>query len=157
MNYSEKRNILYRLIASTLILIALGMETFALIKAFSYKVEDKVLTIIGLILAMAFTVFEIIVILLGWKKQNNLQKIVFNENERVNNFALLAVIIGTLFGIGLFILSLVVYLTRDAASTKNAMLVILSVSVYLLVNCIAYFIYIPMFKKRPLNLKELIK
>lgn len=156
MNYSERRNILYRLISVGLILISLGLDAYAMYMVILFNAEDKILSIIALALAEAFTILEITVILKGWKKDSNLFKIAFNENRNINNVPLVAVFVGTLFGLGLGIMSVVIYLTRGEANIKNAMLIIMAIAVYLLVNCLVYYLFLLFFKKRDLSIKELI-
>ena len=156
MNYSEKRNILYRLISVGLILISLGLDAYAMYMVILFNAEDKILSIIALALAAAFTILEITVILKGWKKDSNLFKIAFNENRNINNVPLVAVFVGTLFGLGLGIMSVVIYLTRGEVNIKNAMLIIMAIAVYLLVNCLVYYLFLLFFKKRDLSIKELI-
>ena len=156
MNYSERRNILYRLISVGLILISLGLDAYAMYMAILFNAEDKILSIIALALAAAFTILEITVILKGWKKDSNLFKIAFNENRNINNVPLVAVFVGTLFGLGLGIMSVVIYLTRGEVNIKNAMLIIMAIAVYLLVNCLVYYLFLLFFKKRDLSIKELI-
>ena len=156
MNYSERRNILYRLISVGLILISLGLDAYAMYMVILFNAEDKILSIIALALAAAFTILEITVILKGWKKDSNLFKIAFNENRNINNVPLVAVFVGTLFGLGLGIMSVVIYLTRGEANIKNAMLIIMAIAVYLLVNCLVYYLFLLFFKKRDLSIKELI-
>ena len=156
MNYSERRNILYRLISVGLILISLGLDAYAMYMVILFNAEDKILSIIALALATAFTILEITVILKGWKKDSNLFKIAFNENRNINNVPLVAVFVGTLFGLGLGIMSVVIYLTRGEANIKNAMLIIMAIAVYLLVNCLVYYLFLLFFKKRDLSIKELI-
>ena len=157
MNYSERRNIFYRLISVGLISISLALDVYAFIKVLEFNAEDKILTIVALSLAMAFTVLEIVVILKGWKKDSNLFKIAFNESDRVNNVPLVAVIAGTVFGLGLTILSVVIYLIKEEVDTKNAMIIIMAIAVYLLVNCIVYYLFLLIFKRRNLNIKDLIR
>ena len=156
MNYSEKRNILYRLISVGLILISLGLDAYAMYMVILFNAEDKILSIIALALAAAFTILEITVILKGWKKDSNLFKIAFNENRNINNVPLVAVFVGTLFGLGLGIMSVVIYLARGEVNIKNAMLIIMAIAVYLLVNCLVYYLFLLFFKKRDLSIKELI-
>ena len=51
----------------------------------------------------------------------------------------------------------------DAATAKMVsalepvMIIIMAIAVYLMVNCLVYYLFVIMFKKRELNLKDLIK
>lgn len=157
MNFEEKKNVIFRLIASFLLLVPLTIIILGLIHLFKTLAEGYILSIIAFMLTAAFLILETVVILMGWKKENSLAKIAFNENQNINNVSLIAVIVGTVLGVGLTALSISVYFIRDAEPFKTSMLVVLSISSYLLINCIIYFIYIFIFKKRPLNLKNFIK
>ena len=157
MNFAEKRILFFRFLASFLILISSGLMIAAFVGVYILQPEDTILTYIGLGLTFIFSIFEIVIIMRGWRKESNLQKICFTEIERVNTVPLFAVGIGTAFGIGLTVLGTVVFFVRDDPTIKGAMLVVAPIGFYLLINCIIYFIYLIMFRKRELNLKDLIK
>ena len=157
MNFEEKKNVIFRLIASFLLLIPLFIIINGLIHLFKTLAEGYIISIIAFMLTGAFLLLELVVILKGWKKENSLAKIAFNENQNINNVSLIAVLVGTVLGIGLTALSISVYFIRNTEPFKTSMLVVLSISSYLLINCIIYFIYILIFKKRPLNLRNFIK
>ena len=157
MNFEEKKNVIFRLIACFLLLLPLTIIVLGLIHLFKTLADGYVISIIAFMLAAAFLLLEFVVILKGWKKENSLYKIAFNENQNINNVPLVAVIVGTVFGAGLTALAISVYFIRNSEPFKTSMLVVLSIASYLLVNCIIYYIYILMFKKRPINLKNFIK
>ena len=157
MNFEEKKNVIFRLIAAFLLLIPLSIIVLGLIHVFLTLAEGYILSIIAFMLTGAFLLLELVVILKGWKKENSLAKIAFNENQNINNVSLFAVLVGTVLGIGLTALSISVYFIRGTEPFKTSMLVVLSISSYLLINCIIYFIYIFIFKKRHLNLRNFIK
>ena len=157
MNFEEKKNVIFRLVACFLLLLPLSIIVLGLIHVFKVLAEGYIISIIALMLSAAFLILEFVVILKGWKKENSLFKIAFNENQNINNVPLIAVIVGTVFGVGLLALSISVYFLRNTEPFKTSMLVVLSIATYLLVNCVIYFIYVIMFKKRPLNLRNFIK
>jgi hypothetical protein len=157
MNFIERKTLIYRFVAFTLLLISLGVTSFSLSQIIVLRPEELILMLITIAICALFAILESIFILKGWKKESNLQKIAFNENSHVNNVPLIGVSVGTAFGLGLLALGISVYLIRVEPTVKASMLAVLSVSVYLLVNCLIYYIYLIMFKNRPLNLKDLIK
>lgn len=157
MNFQERKNILFRLIASSFLLISLGVTSFSLSQIIINKPDEVILMLVAIAVAALFAILEMIVILRGWKKESNLYKIAFNENKHINNVPLIAVIVGTAFGLGLLALAISVYLIRDTVIIKSSMLVVLSISVYLLVNCLIYYFFIILFRNRPINLKDFIK
>ncbi len=157
MNISERKIVLFRLISSIILLIPLGLAGLSCYLIFSANPEEMVLLIISLVAVSAFNIFEIILMLKGWKNESNLYKIAFNTNGSINNVPIFAVGAGTLFGVGLTSLGTIVYFVRDEITIKCSMLVVLAVGAYLLLNCIIYFIYLIMYKKRELDLRDLIK
>ena len=157
MNISERKIVLFRLISSIILLIPLGLAGLSCYLIFSANPEEMVLLIISLVAVSAFNIFEIILMLKGWKNESNLYKIAFNTNGSINNVPIFAVGAGTLFGVGLTSLGTIVYFVRDEITIKCSMLVVLTVGAYLLLNCIIYFIYLIIYKKRELDLRDLIK
>ena len=157
MNFEEKKNVIFRLVASFLLLIPLTFIVLGLVHVFQVLAEGYIISIIAFMLTGAFLLLEMVVILKGWKKESSLYKIAFNENQNINNVPLVAVIVGTVFGTGLLALSISVYFLRNSEPFKTSMIVVLSIASYLLINCIIYFIYIFIFKKRPLDLRKFIK
>lgn len=122
-----------------------------------HKPDDVVLMYIAVILAAVFTVLEATFIVKGGKKESSLQNIAFNENQTINNFPAIVVGVGTALSIGLITLSLVVYFVREEITVKCGMMVILAIAGYLFINCVIYYFYLLMFKKREINLRDFIK
>lgn len=157
MKVENNRNLYFRIVASLLILLSVGLFVFSIVYIFLLTSEDIILPSVGLTLAGAFSIFEVVMILKGWKKENNLYKIAFNDNGNINNVPLVAVGLATAFGIGLSTLSLIVFFTREEPTIKVAMLVVMSISVYLLLNCIVYFIFLFWYRKKEFKIEDLIK
>ncbi len=158
MNITERRNLTYRLISGFIVLLSLGLMIYSLIVVIKLQPKELLLDIIALALAMFFLVGEEIIFLKGGKKDSNLYKIAFNDNNTINNIPLIAISVGTAFGLGLIALGVSVYFVRfDDISIRTSMLIVLSIASYLLVNCIIYFFFVIFFKKRELKLEDLIK
>ena len=158
MNISERKNLIYRLLATLILLISAAMIIYTFIVVFSVEREQLFLDVITLGTASFFLLVEIFFILKGGKKESNLYKIAFNDNGKLNNVPLIAVMIGTVFGLGLIGLGISVYFVRyDEVTIRTSMLVILSVAVYLVTNCLIYYLYILMFRKQEVRLEDLIK
>ena len=156
MNIEERKNLLHRIISVILLMIPLALMVICLIHVFCVLPEGYVISIIGMILAIGFLGMEVFVMLRGGKKESSLYKIAFNENQKVNTFPIIMVSIGTALGLGLTLLSSIVFFQQDEPN-KSAMLVVLAIGAYLLINCIIYYLYVIMFKKRPLDLRKFIK
>ena len=158
MNFLERKNLTYHLLASFVLLITAGMIAFAFISVITLEKKQLLLDVFTLSLTLVFLILELYVLLRGGKKDSHLYKICFEPNGILNTIPLIAVIVGSLFGLGLLALGVSVYFVRFSDITiRNSMLVILSVAVYLLTNCLIYFLYIFMFKKRESKLEDFIK
>ena len=158
MNIQERKNLTYRLIAALILLISGAMAAFSFVVVIKIETKQLFLDILTLSLVSLFLLVEEILVLKGGKKESHLYKIAFEDNGKVNGVPLIAVGIGALFGLGLVILGVCVYFIRyDEVTIRTSMLVILSVAVYLLTNCIIYILYLLMFRKREVRLEDLIK
>ena len=145
MNIQERKNITYRLLASLILLISGAMIVYAFIEVLRVEREQLFLDILTLSTTAFFLLVELFFILKGGKKESNLYKIGFNDNGKLNNVPLIAVIIGTAFGLGLIAMGVSVYFVRyNEITIRTSMLVILSVAVYLVTNCLVYYLYILM-------------
>ena len=158
MQQEENRNLLNRIITSLILLTSIGLSVFSIIEVFKKSPENKALDLVALFAVSFFCLFEIIVIMRRWKKESYIYKIAFDEKgDHFNTVALIAVIIGTIFGVGITAISLYLFLTREDVQTKCNVLVILSIGYYLFINCICYYIYILTFRKKPFKIEDLIK
>ena len=158
MKHQENMNLLNRIITSLILLTSLGLSGFSVSQIFINSPENKTLDLVALFAVIFFCVFEIIVIMRRWKKESYMYKIAFDEKgDHFNTVALIAVLIGTIFGLGISILSLLLFFTKDDSTIKCNVLIILSIGYYLFINCICYFIYLLMFRKKPFKLEDLIK
>ena len=158
MNVQERKNLTSRLLASLILLISGGMVIYAFITIIQTEKEQLFLDILTLSTTSFFLLVELFFILKGGKKESNLYKIGFNDNGKLNTVPLIAVMVGTAFGLGLIALGVSVYFVRyDETTIRTSMLVILSVAVFLVTNCLIYYLYILMFRKREVRLEDLIK
>ncbi len=157
MNFEERKNVLYRLVASFLLLICFGLTFLSTFLTIKLKPEEMTMILISLILTAGIIILQTFFILKGWKKESNLYKIAFNDNKHVNNIPLIAVIVGTALGLFLLALSISVYYIREELTIKCSMLVVMTIGGYLLANCVIYLFYLILFKNRPVDLKDFIK
>lgn len=157
MNFIERKNVLYRIISVILFAIFLGFIAFCLYRIITSANASIVLPLITVGFAGLMGLAQSIFIGIGGKKESHLYPIVFNENDRINNVFLIFVIAGTALGLGLFIFSLVGYFTQTNEKNIVSLITIMAVSLYVIINCIIYYIYLIMFKKREFNIKDLLK
>ena len=158
MNIQERKNLTYRLLSSLILLITVGMITYAFYEVIKNEHDQLFLDVLTLGITSFFLIFEVIFLLKGGKKESHLYKVGFNDNGKINSVPLIAVIAGLAFGLGLVGLGISVYFVRyDEVTIRTSMLVILSVAVYLVTNCLIYFLYILMFRKKEFKLEDLIK
>lgn len=158
MKEQENKNLLNRIIVSIILLTSIGLSVFSIIEVFKKSPENKTLDLVALFAVSFFCLFEIVVVMRRWKKESYMYKIAFDEKgDHFNTVALIAVIIGTIFGAGISAIGLFLFLTRDDIQTKCNVLIILSIGYYLFINCVCYYIYILMFRKKPFKIEDLIK
>ncbi len=158
MNIQDRKNLTYRLLAGLILLISAGMIAYAFVVVLKVERKQLFLDVLTLGITTFFLLFEEIFILKGGKKESYLYKIGFNDNGKLNSVPLIAVIVGNFIGFGLVSLGISVYFVRyDDVTIRTSMLIILSVAVYLVVNCLIYYLYILMFRKREVRLEDLIK
>ena len=158
MNIQERKNLTYRLLAGLILLISAGMIAYAFVVVLQVERKQLFLDVLTLGITTFFLLFEEIFILKGGKKESYLYKIGFNDNGKLNSVPLIAIIVGNFFGLGLVSLGISVYFVRyDDVTIRTSMLIILSVAVYLVVNCLIYYLYVLMFRKREVRLEDLIK
>lgn len=157
MNLAERRNLKFRLIASGLLLLSIGLIIYCLITIAMGNGEDKLLSIIACGLAVIFAFAEFVIIIKGWKKEVSLYRIAFNDNGVINNVSLIAIIIGTLLGSSLSVVSLVLLIIKGVEPFITSCLVILSIGMFLLINCLIYYIFLIMYRKRQFKLEDYAK
>lgn len=157
MNSSERKVVTFRLISAFLILLSLGFVGYV----FSYVImtdsSNKVVSIITCVVASLFMILEIIGVLYRWRKESYLYRIAFNNNETINNIPLIPIGIFFLFGTGLIIMGAVLNVTKDSEPFISTSLIVIAVGLYVVLNCFIYYLYVFMYKKREVNLKDLIK
>ena len=157
MNIRERRNLFYRLISGVLLILPTIIMVFSAIGIINGQAENKVLPLIAIILTTMFSLAEAILIFMGRKKEIIIKDIAFNENNRVNNLFLVPVIIGTLFSITIISVCTVVFFTKEGEPYFTSSLVIISIGLFLLINCLIYFLYLIMFRKHKLTLEDFAK
>lgn len=157
MRRENRRNLVNKISSILLLIVALVVIIFSIYKIFIFLPEGIVLDVIALIATGLFCIFEIIVIIIRFKKEGVLKNIAFTESENINTFPLVMVSIGAVFGLGLTILGFYIYFAMEEIETKSNILIILSIGLFLLVNCVIYYIYLLMFRKREFKMEDLIK
>lgn len=157
MNKIEKRNLIYRIIAASFLTIFLVALSLVFVKVIILSPEAIILDYIAFILTALFAVLQIIFILKGWKKDSHLYDIAFNKNETRNNVPFIAVIVGTVISLTLTIMAVILYFQRSEIEIKCNLLIIGVISLYLLTNCLIYYTYLILFRKRTFKLEDLIK
>lgn len=158
MNIRERKILTWRFISSFLLLLVSGLAGYSMYKIISLGPDGLILDSIAIGLAIFFPLVQMVLLLRGWKKESHLLDIFINTNGRINNVFLVAIIIGTIFGVGLDLLGLIVLLVRENSVTNICALhVIVSIATYLVANCIIYYIFILLFRKKQLTLKDYSK
>lgn len=157
MNASEKKIVTFRLISSFMILLNLGFTIFVMYYSITNISQNQTVNIVSCVFSSLLMIFEIIFVLRGWKKESQIYKIAFNTNESINNVPLIAISVFFVFGLGLIILSALLNVYKHFEPNISTSFSILNIAIYLVINCLIYYLYCLMYKKREVNLRSLIK
>ena len=157
MNVSERKIVTFRLISSFMILLNLGFTIFVMYYSITNISQNQTVNIVSCVFSSLLMIFEIIFILRGWKKESQIYKIAFNTNERINNVPLIAISVFFVFGLGLIVLSTLLNVYKHFEPNISTSFSILNIAIYLVINCLIYYLYCLMYKKREVNLRSLIK
>ena len=157
MNAAERKIVAFRLISSFMILLNLGFTIFVMYYSITNISQNQTVNIVSCVFSSLLMIFEIIFILRGWKKESQIYKIAFNTNERINNVPLIAISVFFVFGLGLIILSTLLNVYKHFEPNISTSFSILNIAIYLVINCLIYYLYCLMYKKREVNLRSLIK
>ena len=157
MNFIERKNLGFRLVAIFALMLNLGFAIFAFIYIYQFAAEHKVLSMVACLFASLLMIFESILLIMGGKKESALYKIAFNPNGRLNNVPFFGVFIFTLFGLGLLILGTILNVVTHYEPNISISYVILVVAIYLVTNCLIYDFYCFLFKNRKIKLEDFIK
>ena len=157
MNIRTRRNVLYRIISGILLLLPTILMVFAIIGILNGQSENKVLPLIAIFVTIGFSLAEATILFIGRKKELALNAIAYNENNRVNNLFLVPVIVGTLFSITMITICSVVFFTKEGEPYFTSSLVIISIGLYLFINCLIYYLFLFMFRKRQLTIEDFAK
>ena len=157
MNAAERKIVSFRLISSFLILLNLGFAIFVMYYSITNISQNQTVNIVSCVFSSLLMIFEVIFILKGWKKESQMYKIAFNTNERINNVPLIVISVFFVFGLGLIILSTLLNVYKHFEPNISTSFSILNIAIYLVVNCLIYYLYCLMYKKREVNLRSLIK
>ena len=157
MNIERRKTITYRILAIIFLVLSIGLGAFSMYKTIELKPDDMALILIAIIITMGFAILQIVFLIKSWQKVSALEKIVFNENQRINTIPIFVISFGLAVAIALIALGISVYFLKDDLTIKCSMLVVATIGGYLFVNCLIYFTYLILFKKRDFNVKDLIK
>ena len=147
MDIIRKQNLLFRLVLVGLVLLSIVISVLSLLALVAYKPEDFVFSLVVVVIAIVFELFEIIMTLVNIKKVLSLLKIGFTDRGYVNPIPMIAILIGLVIGLAMSVSGLVIFFVRPEAIIKCNALVILSIGIYLLLNCVFYVIFVLVSKK----------
>ena len=148
MLITEKQHLTFKLVLLGLLFVSLGVPVLTMLALFAYLPEDYVLSLIVVIITTLFILFEMIMTLINIKKPLAIYRIAMTEKGLLNPIPLIAVIIGLLIGLSLSILGVVLFFIRSEPVIKCNSLVILTIGLYLLINCVFYIIFVLFLRKR---------
>ena len=157
MNVRARRIAFWRIMSSLVLLLGAAFMIVLGIKILQNQSDQKVFGVMGCFIAALFSILQSIFILYGIKKESSLQKIAYDDVGKINWTAMIFVLVGTAFGIGLSVLSIVLFFLKPEEPAHSMSMAIFAVALYLDINCFVYLTYSFIFRKRPIDLKRFIK
>ena len=148
MEDKNKIFLAFRIVLLGLLLLTLGVPVLTILALMAYKPEDFVFSLIVVIITCLFVIFQMIMSLINIKKPLAIYRIGFTDRGFVNPIPLIAVIMGLIIGLGLSLLGIILFFIKAEPIIKCNSLVILSIGLYLLVNCVFYIIFVLVFKNK---------
>ena len=145
---SEKKNIIFRITLIVLLLVSFFLNGFAVGMLVRFQPDDYIFSIIVIAVLSLFGAFELSMTLVNFKKEPSLKKISYTERGYFNYIPFIAVSLGMLIALGLSITGICLYFIREEIVVKSNSLVLLAVGFFLLINCLVYYLYVLMNKKK---------
>ena len=104
----DKKNLVYRIVSSLMLLSSVALSLYLFIDAFSFNEDNKYLfNMICVMVAAVFVVLQIVIILISIGRDLNLGHIAFNRFKSLNKPALIIVNVFLAIGIAIFVAGLV--------------------------------------------------
>lgn len=147
MKITFKQYLAFRLVLLGLLLISLGIPVLTILALVAYRPDDFIFSIIVVAILVVFILFEIIMTIINVKKPLSIYRIGFTKRGLFNPIPLIAVVLGAIIGLALSLLGSILFFVKSEPVIKCNSLVILSIGLYLLVNCIFYIIFVLFVRK----------
>lgn len=154
----DKKNLIYRIVSSTLLIPPIIFAIIMLVEAVYYDVNNSYIfnMIVDAVVA-AFALFQIILILLSIGKDLQVGLIAFNRFNSINKAALVIVNIFAAIGISIFITGCYLYYGSgtDVLDTIASASILASIGLLLICETFIYNLYVLMFRPRKFDIKSL--
>ena len=147
----------YRLIATLLLLLPLGITIWFLIMFAKSDASSFGLHIFTSGVIIFVILLQIFLLLKNMKKDIIIYYIAFNENKKVNKTALIFVSVGAGLGLALSITSTTLYFVLSEPQQKTTMLLLISIFVFMLINTGLFLLLTLMFRQKEFKVEDLLK
>ena len=141
-------NLTFRLVLVGLLLLSYGVSSLAIVTIVKSRPEDWVFSLVVVVIAIVFGLFEFVVNLLHIKRPLSIIKIGITERGQINPIPMIAILASLLLALGVTTFGIVMYFVKNEIVIKCNALVITSIGFFLLINCVFYLIVVPLAKKK---------
>ena len=148
MDKMSKFNLAFRLVLIGLLLLFYGVSAYAIFTIMSNTPEDYIFSLVVISVALLFATFELVMNLLHIKRSLSILKIGITERGQINPIPMIAIVASLLLALGVTTFGLVMYFVKNELVIKCNALVITSIGLFLLINCVFYLIVILLAKKK---------
>ena len=142
MGITTKQHLTFRLVLVGLLLLSLLIPVLTILALNAFRPDDFVFSLIVIIITIVFILFEMIMTLINIKKPLAIYRIGFTDRGLFNPIPLIAVIMGLVIAVSLSLLGTILFFVKSEEIIKCNSLVILSIGMYLLENCIFYIAFV---------------
>lgn len=155
----SKKIVLYRSLAILLLLIPFAITMWFMIRYIQIDAKSFGLHIFASVVLLFFTFLQIFLLAKNMKNQLIIYNIAFNENKTVNKTAIIFVGVGCIIALAMSILFGIFCLTTPNSDEFKitAFMLIFSIFLYMLINCVMFLIYPLFFKEKKFDVRDLLK
>ena len=153
----SKKIKLFRLLATLLLLIPLGISIWFMVTFITTDINSYGLHVFTTGVLIFFLVLQIILILKNMNKQMVIYDIAFNENKSVNKTALIFILVGAGLGLALSATCTALYFVLSEPQQKATMMLLLSIFVFMFINTGIFLLFTLVFRQREFKVEDLLK
>lgn len=160
MNGEEKLNKKYKLIVAAMVSVSFILTVLMFWQLLGHNDQNRYfLGVLGMAVLMAFSLVEIVLLLMSLKKYPMIEAVAFdgqNRDRKINKMPVYFVIAFSILSlIGTILTAMFFFLSQDEKVVCMC-IIVLPVSFFIFVNTLAYFLCIKIYQVKEMTAEEMI-